>query len=74
MSDKQDGLKNGQFSRREFVKLMGAGTVFLGLGAFGISNLLKNIKEASATPEAAPSSNSTNTTRNAMGIRGSMIP
>ena len=73
MSDKQDGLKNGQFSRREFVKLMGAGTVFLGLGAFGISNLLKNIKEASATPEAAPSSNNTNTTRNAMGISGSMI-
>ena len=73
MSDKQDGLKNEQYSRRDFVKLMGAGTVFLGLGAFGISNLLKNIKEASATPEAAPSSNNTNTTRNAMGIRGSMI-
>jgi hypothetical protein len=73
MSHKQDGLKNGQFSRREFVKLMGAGTVFLGLGTFGISNLLKNIKEASATTEAALSSNNTNTTRTAMGIRGSMI-
>jgi hypothetical protein len=57
MSDKQDGLKNEQFSRREFVKLMGAGTMFLGLGAFGISNLLKNIKEASATTEAIVYSN-----------------
>jgi hypothetical protein len=26
-----------------FVKLMGTGTMFLGLGAFGMSNLLKNI-------------------------------
>jgi hypothetical protein len=73
MSDRQDGLKNKQFSRREFVKLMGAGTMFLGLGAFGISNLLKNIKEASATTEAAPLNNNTNTTRKDMGIRGSMI-
>jgi hypothetical protein len=41
MSDKQDGLKKEQFSRREFVKLIGAGTMFLGLSVFGISNLLK---------------------------------
>ena len=49
--------------------------MFLGLGIFGISNLLKNIKEASATTEAAPLNNNTktNTTRNDIGIRGSMI-
>jgi hypothetical protein len=72
MSDKQGGLKDKQFSRREFMKLIGAGTLFLGLGAFSISNL-KNIGEASATTEAAPPSNNTNSTRNDMGIRGSMI-
>jgi hypothetical protein len=33
---------------------MGAGSVFLGLGAFGISNFLKNIGEASASIKAAP--------------------
>ena len=57
------------------MKVMGAGTMFLGLGIFGISNLLKNIKEASATTEAAALNNNTktNTTRNDIGIRGSMI-
>jgi hypothetical protein len=78
MSDKQDGLKVTRFSRRDFMKLVGAGGLFLGLGALGISNL-KNIGEASATLGAAPPSNNTNTTtnttttRNGMGIRGSMI-
>lgn len=47
--------------------------MFLGMGALGISNLLKNIKEASATTGAAPPNNITNTTSNGMGIRGSMI-
>jgi hypothetical protein len=75
MSDKQDGLKNHQFSRRDFVKLVGAGTMFLGLSVFGVSNLLKNIKDTSATTEAAPpnSNTITNTTRNNLGISGSMI-
>ena len=73
MPDKQDGLKNEQFSRGEFVKLMGTGTMFLGLSVFGISNLLRNIKQASATTRAASPNNNTNTTRNNMGIRGSMI-
>ncbi|MFL6424291.1 MAG: twin-arginine translocation signal domain-containing protein, partial [Nitrososphaeraceae archaeon] len=48
MSDKQDSLKDNQISRRGFLKLAGAGTFFLGLGAFGISNILNNIREASA--------------------------
>lgn len=73
MSDNQDGLKDEKFSRREFVKLMGTGTMFLGLGAFGMSNLLKNIKQASGTTEAEPPNNNTNIERNAMGISGSMI-
>jgi hypothetical protein len=30
------------------MKIAGAGALFLGLGAFGISNLLNNIREASA--------------------------
>jgi hypothetical protein len=61
LSDEQYGLEDKQFSRRQFVKLMGAGTMFLGLGALGISDLLKNIKEASATTGAAPPNNITNT-------------
>ena len=73
MSDNQDGLKDKKFSRRQFVKLMGTGTMFLGLGAFGMSNLLKNIKQASGTTEAEPPNNNTNIERNAMGISGSMI-
>jgi pimeloyl-ACP methyl ester carboxylesterase len=54
MSDDQDSLKDKQFSRREFLKLLGAGSLFLGLGAFGIPNILKNIREASAITEASP--------------------
>jgi hypothetical protein len=63
-------LNDNQFSRREFMKLMGAGTLFLGLGAFGISNL-KNIREASVITEATSPINNINTTRNDMGIQGS---
>ena len=51
MSDDQDSLKDKQISRREFLKLLGAGSLFLGLGAFGISNILKTIREASAITE-----------------------
>src|SRR5215204_480698 len=54
LSDDQDSLKDKQISRRQFVKLMGTGSLFFGLGAFGISNLLKTIREASAIQEAAP--------------------
>jgi hypothetical protein len=66
MSDEQDSLKDNQISRREFVKLAGAGTLFLGLGAFGISNVLKNIREASAITPSAQGANATNAT-NATG-------
>jgi hypothetical protein len=65
-SDEQDSLKDKRISRREFMKFAGAGALFLGLGASGISNLLNNIREASAQganatnatgASAAPSSN-----------------
>ena len=42
------------------MKLAGAGTLFLGLGAFGISNVLNNIREASAIT-AANATNATGT-------------
>ena len=60
MSDEQDSLKDNQISRREFMKLVGAGSLFLGLGAFGISNVLKNIREVSA--QGANTTNTTNAT------------
>jgi hypothetical protein len=71
MSDKQGDLNDKQFSRRDFMKLIGAGSLSLMLGACGISNL-KN-REASAVTEAATPSNSTDSTRSNMGIQGSMI-
>ncbi|HET6723780.1 MAG TPA: epoxide hydrolase [Chitinophagaceae bacterium] len=48
MSDEQDSLKDKQFSRREFLKLLGAGSLSLGVGIFGISNIFKTFREASA--------------------------
>ena len=64
-------MKDKQFSRREFLKLLGAGSLSLGLGIFGISNILKNIREASALNETAPPvlpgvMNNTNITSNNM--------
>jgi pimeloyl-ACP methyl ester carboxylesterase len=58
MSDEQDSLKDKRISRREFMKIAGAGALFLGLGVSGISNLLNNIGEASAQR-----ANATNATR-----------
>jgi hypothetical protein len=40
-------------SRRDFVKLMGAGSLFVGLGALGIPNIIKNIREVSALTASA---------------------
>jgi hypothetical protein len=34
MSDDQDSLKDKQFSRREFLTLLGAGSLSLGVGSF----------------------------------------
>src|SRR4051794_7744734 len=60
MSDEQDGLKYNKISRRDFLKFVGAGTLLFGLGAFGISNFLKNIREVSAI--TAQGANATNAT------------
>jgi hypothetical protein len=56
MSDEQDSLKDNKISRRQFIKLVGAGTVV----AFGIPTVLKNIKEALAI--TTQGSNATNAT------------
>src|SRR5215813_2158922 len=56
MSDEQDSLKDNKISRRQFIKLVGAGTVV----AFGIPTILKNIKEALAI--TTQGSNATNAT------------
>jgi pimeloyl-ACP methyl ester carboxylesterase len=48
LSDNQDSLKDKLFSRREFLKLLGAGSLSLGMGIFGISNILRTFREASA--------------------------
>jgi pimeloyl-ACP methyl ester carboxylesterase len=79
MSDGKDSLKDKLFSRREFLKLMGAGSLFLGLGAFGIPNILKNIREASAINQTAPPvlqenmSNNKNITNNMNNLNNSDI-
>jgi hypothetical protein len=54
-----------EISRKHFLKLMGAGSLFLGLGTLGISNLLKTFGEASASKTGSPvisERNSSNTT------------
>jgi epoxide hydrolase-like protein len=79
MSDEQDSLKDKQFSRREFLKLLGAGSLSLGVGIFGISNILKNIREASAINQTAPPvlqgnmSNNKNITNNMNNLNNSDI-
>jgi hypothetical protein len=56
MSDEQDSLKDNKISRRQFIKLVGAGTVV----AFGIPSILKNIREALAiTTQGSNANNAT---------------
>jgi pimeloyl-ACP methyl ester carboxylesterase len=57
MSDNPDSSKNNRISRRDFMKIAGAGAFFLGVGAAGIPNILNYIREASAQ-----GANATNTT------------
>ena len=61
MSDGQDSLKDNKISRRQFIKLVGAGTLFVGLGAFGIPNILKNIsiKVSAITTQGSNATNAT---------------
>jgi hypothetical protein len=62
MSGIPDGFGHNIFSRKDFLKLIGAGSLFVGLGVSGIPNVLKNIKGASAMTESATSTNTTNAT------------
>ena len=80
MSDEQDSLKDKQFSRRDFLKLLGAGSLSLGVGIFGISNILKTFREASAltqgtSPPVLPGnmSNNKNITNNMNNLNDSDI-
>jgi pimeloyl-ACP methyl ester carboxylesterase len=57
---------SNKVSRRDFVKLMGAGSLFVGLGALGIPNIIKNIREATALTASAQGASIANTT-NATG-------
>ena len=71
LSDVQDSSKDNKISRREFVKIMGAGSLFFGLGALGISNFLNNIRKASAQGANATNATGASTapTSNNSGIR-----
>lgn len=62
MSGEKDNFKNLKVSRKDFMKLMGAGSLFVGLGAFAIPNIIKNIREASGLTASAQGANATNTT------------
>jgi len=53
--DDQDGWKDKELSRREFLKLLGVGSLGVGLALFGIPKALKTIREASKIPEAEAS-------------------
>ena len=79
MSDELDSLKDKQFSRREFLKLLGAGTLSLGVGIFGISNILKTFRETSALTQGTSPvlqgnmSNNKNITNNMNNLNNSDI-
>jgi pimeloyl-ACP methyl ester carboxylesterase len=60
MFSNKDDFENKNISRRDFMKLLGAGSLFVGLGAIGIPNVLKNIKAVSA--QGATITNTTNAT------------
>jgi pimeloyl-ACP methyl ester carboxylesterase len=58
VSADQDNFKKG-ISRKDFLKLMGAGSLFFGLGALGVSNVLNIFREASAGNSSNATSNAT---------------
>ena len=60
MFSSKDDFEKKNISRRDFMKLLGAGSLFVGLGAIGIPNVLKNIKAVSA--QGATTTNTTNAT------------
>jgi len=68
----QENFKK-EISRKDFIKLMAAGSLFLGLGTFGVSNFLKTF-EASAgkiDPPLIKERNSSNTTQASSNTKSS---
>ena len=60
MSADQDNFGDRKIGRKDFLKLMGAGSLFFGLGALGVSNVLNIFREGSAGNSSnATSSNAT---------------
>jgi hypothetical protein len=66
MSRDLNNFDEKKIPRKDFLKIMGAGSLFVGLGALGIPNIIKNIREASALTASAQGANATSTT-NATG-------
>jgi pimeloyl-ACP methyl ester carboxylesterase len=66
MSENNENLGKIEISRRDFMKLLGADSLFVGLGAIGIPSILKNINGVSAMTASAQGATTTNTT-NATG-------
>jgi hypothetical protein len=62
MSENNENLGKIEISRRDFMKLLGAGSLFVGLGAIGIPSILKNINGVSAMTAGANTTNTTNAT------------
>jgi len=77
MSDDQDSFGDRKIGRKDFLKLMGAGSLFFGLGALGISNVLNtfraasggNISNATTTNATIPPVASQQTVPTGMNIR-----
>jgi hypothetical protein len=49
MSANHDNFGHKRIPRKDFLKLIGTGSLFVGLGTLDIPNVVKNIKGVSAT-------------------------
>ena len=61
-TDRDNSEKN--ISRRDFMKLMGASSLFVGLGVLGIPNVLKNLKASAGNTSLTSISDSNSTITN----------
>ena len=59
MSADEDNFDDRKIPRRDFLKLMGAGSLFFGLGALGVSNVINTFREASGGNSSNATSNAT---------------
>jgi pimeloyl-ACP methyl ester carboxylesterase len=77
MFENHDIFGKKDVSRRDFMKLIGAGSLFVGLGALGIPNVLNNIKGALAqvaTPTKATNATGASATNTTNATRASAAP